>query len=139
MVRREWNGSTIPGPSRDELELVRDHTSLVAWQRARSITRGVIAAARLNRNSWAQPTLAQLQRAALSVQLNIAEGYARRQSRSFTYHLNVAYGSAVETGELLELCRDEAILPPVITTALLRDCRECQRTLLGLLHRIRCE
>jgi four helix bundle protein len=118
---------------------VRDHTSLVAWQRARSVTRGVLAAARLNRNYWAQPTLAQLQRAALSVQLNIAEGYARRQRPSFAYHLNVAYGSAVETGELLELCRDELILPPDITTALLHDCRESQRTLLGLLRQIRCE
>jgi four helix bundle protein len=99
----------------------------------------VIGAARLNRNYWAQPTLAQLQRAALSVQLNIAEGYAGRQRRSFAYHLNVAYASAVETSELLELCREEAILPPAVTTALLRDCRECQRTLLGLLHRRRCK
>ena len=138
MVRREWNGSGSPCRF-DQLEVVRDHTSLIAWQRARSVTRGALAAARLNRTHWAQPTLAQLQRAALSVQLNIAEGYARRQSRSFTYHLNVAYGSAVETGELLELCRDEAILPPAMIAALLRDCRECQRTLLGLLHRIQCE
>jgi four helix bundle protein len=30
--------------------------------------------------------------------LNIAEGHAYGTSRTFTKHLNIAYGSAVETG-----------------------------------------
>ena len=123
--------------SQHELSNVRDHTSLIAWQRARAVARSVLSAARQNRTDWAAPTLAQLQRAAVSVQLNIAEGYARGQRRPFAYHLNVAYGSAVDTGELLELCRDERILPADVVAKILHDCRECQRMILGLLRRLK--
>jgi len=53
------------------------------------------------------------------------------------HHLNIAYGSAVETGELLELCRDEQVLPPSVVDVALTDCCECQRVLLGLIRRLR--
>jgi four helix bundle protein len=53
---------------------------------------------------------AQLQRASLSVQLNIAEGYAFGDSPSFTRHLAIAYGSAVETGELLEVALEAHVI-----------------------------
>ena len=71
------------------------------------------------------------------MQLNIAEGYARRGRRAFLHHLNIAYGSAVETGELLELCRDEQVLPPTVADVVLTDCCEYQRVLLGLIRRLR--
>ena len=44
----------------------------------------------------------QLQRASLSVQLNIAEGFAYGDSATYTRFLGIAYGSAVEALELLE-------------------------------------
>ncbi|MGH7519117.1 MAG: four helix bundle protein [Gemmatimonadales bacterium] len=75
---------------------VRDHTSLIAWQLARTVTRASLAAGRSHWKPWAAAIFWQLQRASLSVQLNIAEGYARRSRRAFLYQLNVAYGSAVE-------------------------------------------
>jgi four helix bundle protein len=115
---------------------VRDHTSLVAWQLARDVTRAVLAAGRSFWKPWARAIFWQLQRASLSVQLNIAEGYARRGRRAFLYHLNVAYGSAVETGELLELCRDEQLLPSAVVDPTLSNCRRCQRLLLGLIRRL---
>jgi hypothetical protein len=40
-----------------------------------------------------------LQGAALSVELNIGEGYTFDPSRSYTRHLSVAFGSAVGAGE----------------------------------------
>jgi len=54
---------------------VRNHTSLRAWQEAHAISIEVI---RLSKASWkpyAAALFSQLQRASLSVQLNIAEGY----------------------------------------------------------------
>src|SRR5690242_3036568 len=50
------------------------------------------------------------QRSSLSVQLNIAEGYSL--PRRFRSHLEIAYGSAVETGDLLELALEEGVIPP---------------------------
>jgi four helix bundle protein len=57
------------------------------------------------------PCVDQLQRAALSVQLNIAEGYALKSSRRFRNHLDIAYGSAVETAELLDLTSELGLFP----------------------------
>jgi len=47
----------------------------------------------------ASALFAQLQRASLSVELNIAEGYSFGPSRTYTRHFGVAYGSAVEGGD----------------------------------------
>jgi four helix bundle protein len=78
---------------------MRDHKSLLAWQEANAVARTVMLATRAIRH----PCIDQLQRAALSVQLNIAEGYALKSPKRFRNHLDIAYGSAVETAELLEL------------------------------------
>ena len=79
---------------------MRDHKSLVAWQVANDVVRGVLRACRFRWRPYAAALFDQLQRSSLSVQLNIAEGYALREHRRFCYHLRVAYGSAVETGDL---------------------------------------
>jgi four helix bundle protein len=112
---------------------VRDHRSLEAWQEARVVALGVI---RLARDSWKPYTaalLSQLQRASLSVQLNIAEGYAYANSPSFTRHLAIAYGSAVETGQLLQIALDVDFAPTMEVVELLSHNRRSQRLVLGLL------
>jgi four helix bundle protein len=82
---------------------MRDHTSLRAWQEAHAVSIGVIRLAKEFWKPYAAGLFTQLQRASLSVQLNVAEGYTFGNSPSFTRHLGIAYGSAVETGELLQL------------------------------------
>src|SRR5687768_7686510 len=90
---------------------MRDHRSLEAWQEARRVVLGTLEIARTSWNPYAAALFSQLQRASLSVQLNIAEGYAFADSPSFTRHLAIAYGSSVETGELLELGLEAGIIP----------------------------
>ena len=49
----------------------------------------------------------QLRRAAVSITLNIAEGYGRKDSMSeFQHFLRMALGSGNEVRVLLELCKD---------------------------------
>jgi four helix bundle protein len=67
------------------------------------------------------------------VQLNIAEGYAYANSPSFTRHLTIAYGSAVETGELLEIALDAELVSTDVGKHLLIRNQRSQRLLLGLL------
>src|SRR5687767_696748 len=98
---------------------MRDHRSLHAWQEARSVVLGTLEVARSSWKPYASALFSQLQRASLSVQLNIAEGYAYADSPSFTRHLAIAYGSAVETGELLEIALDAEILPRDVANRLL--------------------
>ena len=112
---------------------MRDHRSLQAWQEARTVVRGSLEVARTSWKPYAAALFSQLQRASLSVQLNIAEGYAYADSPSFTRHLTIAYGSAVETGELLEIALDAEIVPLTPRKELLARNQRSQRLLLGLL------
>jgi len=95
---------------------------------------------RLSRTAWqpyASAAFGQLQRASLSVKLNIAEGYTYGNSPTFTRHLGVAYGSAVETGELVRLLAEADIIEPSAVAEAERRNARCQRLLLGLLKRRR--
>jgi four helix bundle protein len=114
---------------------MRDHKSLHAWQEARGVVLGVIGLARTAWKSYAAALFSQLQRSSLSLQLNIAEGYAYGRSRTFTRHLNVAYGSAVETEELLQLALDAEVVMPETVGHLLQRNRRSQRLLLGMIRR----
>src|SRR5215213_3403199 len=110
---------------------MRDHRSLHAWQEARAVVLGVINLAQTGWKPWASALFSQLQRGSLSVQLNIAEGYAYGDSPSFRKHLSIAYGSAVETGELLELALEVEVVSQELGTVLLRRNQRSQITLLG--------
>jgi len=79
----------------------------------------------------------QLTRASLSVRLNIAEGYAYTNSPSFRRHLDIAYGSAVETGELIEHAIATGMLPGPEGKALLERSKLCQRLTYGLLLHVK--
>lgn len=74
---------------------MRDHKSLLAWQEAHAVVLAIIPAIRLVKYSYANPIFEQLQRAALSVQLNIAEGYALKTSKRFRNHSLCPLSSAV--------------------------------------------
>jgi four helix bundle protein len=116
---------------------VRDHTSLFAWQEARATN---IAVIRLCRSFWkpyASALFNQLQRASLSVQLNIAEGNTFGESPTFTRHLGIAYGSAVETGDLLRLAMDAEVVDAELIRTLLKRARRTERLLLGMLKQLR--
>jgi four helix bundle protein len=115
---------------------MRDHKSLLAWQEARAVVLVLLPAIREVKYSYANPVFSQLQRAALSVQLNIAEGYALRTSKRFRNYLDIAYGSAVETAELLELCGDLDLLSTEILATTLGRCRHCQQLLRGLINHL---
>ena len=116
---------------------MRDHRSILAWQEANKVVDAVLDGCRTNWNPFAAAIFSQLQRASLSVQLNIAEGYALRTPARFRNHLEMAYGSAVETGDLLELAVRKGLLPEVVCRPTLESCLRSQRLLLGLIKRYR--
>jgi four helix bundle protein len=116
---------------------VRDHRSLEAWRCARTVALATLDASRDHWKPYAAPVFLQLQRAALSVQLNIAEGYALGSRRGFASHLRIAYGSAVETRDLLDLAAERALLPEALLEESIEHNTRCQRLLVGLMKRYR--
>lgn len=118
---------------------MRSHKSLLAWQRAHSVVLAVLGCCRNRWRPYASSVFDQLQRASLSVQLNIAEGYALRSPARFRNHLTIAYGSAVETQELVELLLEAGLVPADIGDPMRSTIGEAQALILGLLKRYRRE
>ncbi len=113
------------------------HQSLIAWQEAKEVSRSAYRAAKHYWTAPASAIFAQLLRSALSAQLNTAEGFALADYGRFGNHLAIAYGSAIETGDILELVTEEEIVPKDFGEVALRRCRRTERLLLGLLKRYR--
>jgi len=116
---------------------MRDHKSIVAWQEANRVVHVVLQGSRTCWRPYASAVFSQLQRASLSVQLNIAEGYALMSPRRFRNHLLIAYGSAIETHELLEILARNELLPGDLSHDAIERCLHSQRLLLGLIKRYR--
>jgi four helix bundle protein len=114
---------------------MRDHTSLEAWREALAVSISVLELSRNNWKPYAHAVFNQVQRSSVSVQTNIAEGYSFTNSPSFHRHLRIAYGSSVETGDLLLLLEKAEIVPPDLVQPIATRCRRCQRLLLGLIKR----
>src|SRR5512140_3676888 len=81
---------------------MRSHRDLLAWQVARESALGIHRYADGHWSASRAAVFDQIRRASLSVQLNIAEGYASGIGARCRYHLRMAHASAVETTELLE-------------------------------------
>ncbi len=118
---------------------MRDHKSLLAWQRAHAVALAVLQACRRYWRPHASAVFSQLQRASLSVQLNIAEGHALKTRSRFRNHLTIAYGSAVETVELLELALEAKLVPRRLGESALAMSIETRKLLLGLLKKYNSE
>lgn len=114
---------------------MRDHKSLPARQRAHAVALAVLHACRRYWRPDASAVFSQLQRASLSVQLNIAEGHALKTRSRFRNHLTIGYGSAVETVELLELALEAGLVPRRVGESVLATSIETRKLLLGLLRK----
>lgn len=116
---------------------MRSHRTLKAWIDGRDLSRLALRASRECWKPYASGLFSQLQRAALSIQLNIAEGHAIGGRARFVNHLRIAYGSAVETEELLQLAMEEGLLPTGVAEDGLEKCQRCQKLLAGVIKRYR--
>src|SRR4029453_18091247 len=114
-----------------------NHRSLEAWKEARIVVVRVAELSRDHWRPWAAAIFVQLQRSSLSVQLNIAEGWSFSQSPTCARHLGIAYGSAVETADLIDLLPDLKLVPAESANHLREHSLKCRRLLVGLLKRRR--
>ena len=111
---------------------MRDHTRLLVWQRARTLTVCIHEAVRELPSNGAPGLRAQLLRAAMSIGTNIAEGASRESRVDFARFVTIAIGSAGETEHHLTVCGDLGLVDRVITDRLGDQAAELRRMLFGL-------
>ena len=74
----------------------------------------------------------QMQRAAVSVPANIAEGFTRGYTREYMHHLAIAHGSVAELATHAEIARRLRYLSPTSATQLLTDAELLSRRVRAL-------
>ena len=80
--------------------------------------------------------VSQMRRAALSIPLNIAEGYGKRESTAeFKRFLSMAKGSTDEMKVLVDFCKDVGIITEEVHNRLKDDYDEIGKMLYGLMQR----
>jgi len=102
-VNRSMAGPRANGSQRAPITRFQD---LMAWQKARELVRevNVLAETPAIRRRFAYRD--QLQRAAVSVMSNIAEGFDRGSRAEFFHMLSIAKGSCAEVHSLLYVALD---------------------------------
>lgn len=113
---------------------MESYRSLVAWQRASKFCLATLEAAD---NAWhprASPLIDQLRRAAVSVDINIVEGYALNTPALFRRHLRIAIGSAAEAERLVQIASARGYVTPQTATTLEAMAQEVLRALFGLIR-----
>jgi four helix bundle protein len=80
-----------------------DHQQLEVWQEAMGWVTRVYKLTTSLPDSERFGLISQLQRAAVSVPANIAEGAARDSTKDFLRHLSIAQGSAAESDTVIQI------------------------------------
>jgi four helix bundle protein len=111
---------------------VRRFEELVAWQRSRELTKLVYEATRQGLFARDFGLSGQLQRAAVSIMSNIAEGFERGRQSEFHQFLSVAKASCAEVRSQLYVALDVGYLDEEAFRKILELAEECGKIIGGL-------
>ena len=79
----------------------------------------------------------QLQRAVVSISSNIAEGSAKPSDNDFAHFLDMALGSAFEVETQLQISMNVGYIDAELFDGLMKDLKEIERQINGLISSIR--
>jgi four helix bundle protein len=105
---------------------------LIAWQKARELTRAIYQVTQQGVFAKDFGLARQIQRAAVSIMSNIAEGFERRGRREFHQFLSTAKGSCAEVRSQLYVAFDIGYLGKSDFHKLLAQAEEVGRVVGGL-------
>ncbi|MGD0129237.1 MAG: four helix bundle protein [Terriglobia bacterium] len=107
------------------------HKDLVVWQKAMDLVIAVYQLTKSFPKSEVYGLASQIQRAAVSVPSNIAEGHGLKQTQAYARHLAIANGSLTELETQLEIARRLGYLT-VDNESVINQAGEVGRMLAGL-------
>ena len=105
---------------------------LIAWQKARELTRAIYEVTRQGALAKDYGLSGQIQRAAVSIMSNIAEGFERGGRGEFHQFLSTAKASCAEVRSQLYAALDVGYLDEVTFDRLMQQAEEVGRIIGGL-------
>lgn len=110
---------------------------LLVWQKAMTLVTRVYQQCQTGLLSKDWGLRDQVQRAAVSVPANIAEGYERGSRKEYLHFLYIAKGSVGELRCLLQVAASLGYLDQQLAGSLIEDSTEVSRMLKGLLNSLK--
>jgi four helix bundle protein len=116
---------------------ILSYRDLLVWQRAMDLAVECYELTKRFPRSETYGLISQLQRAAVSVPSNIAEGRARQHSGEFLQHISIAYGSLAEVETLTQIAARLKYISDQQAEEVLGKTAEIGRMLNGLRNSIK--
>ena len=120
-----------------ENQKIRSFHDLIVWQKSVDFSVKIYEITRTFPREERFGLTSQIQRAAVSIPSNIAEGQARNAQRAFANHLNIALGSAAEVETQLTIALRIGYIPQAKHEELIARLTEITKMLYGLLRSLR--
>ena len=111
---------------------IQKFEDLVAWQKGRELTREIYRVTRQGAFAKDYGLSGQIQRAAVSIMSNIAEGFERGNPREFHQFLSIAKASCAEVRSQLYVALDAGYLDETSFQQLIRSAKETGKVIGGL-------
>ena len=108
--------------------------NLFIWQESRKVVNGIYAIMTENRDFGFKD---QIQRAAVSIMNNIAEGFESGSDAKFINFLNIAKGSCSEVRSMLYLCEDFKYCSIEERTELQKQIKQISTGIVNLIEKIK--
>lgn len=112
---------------------VKSYRDLIAWQRARELVKEVYLLTATFPVGERFGLVSQMDRSAVSIPSNIAEGYGRATTRDYLHFLRIAHGSAYELETQLVLAEDLGLCGRQASSKVVATLQEAIRLLQGLI------
>jgi four helix bundle protein len=116
---------------------IQKFEDIIAWQKARSLTRSIYAVSKHGEFARDFGLSGQIQRAAVSIMANIAEGFERPGTREFHQFLCISKSSCAELRSHLYIALDLQYVSFDIFAKLMAQAQEVARIVAGLRSSIR--
>ena len=110
---------------------MQGHKELIVWQKAMDLVIAIYRLTSLFPKTEVYGLASQMQRAAVSVPSNIAEGHGLKQTQAYARHLAIANGSLTELETQLEIARRLGYITAE-NESVIDQAREVGRMLAGL-------
>ncbi|TWU33443.1 hypothetical protein Q31b_57600 [Novipirellula aureliae] len=117
--------------------MVRSYRELEVWQKGMDLVVAIYAATKEFPADERFGLCSQVQRAAVSVPSNIAEGQSRTSTKEFLHHLSIARGSLAEIETQIEIAARLGYVPTPTDRQLATDAATVGRLLSGLIRSLR--
>ena len=111
---------------------VKSYRDLIAWQRARELVKEVYLLTATFPVGERFGLVSQMDRAAVSIPSNVAEGYGRATTQDYLHFLRIARGSAYELETQLVLAEDLGLCGRDAASKVVGTLQEVIRVLQGL-------